>query len=332
MKRTIFLTLFFLGVFTVYAQSIDKASYTELTYDDFMAWLDTGAENRIPVRFKMHLKYDGPSSPGYNFKDGDEDIIIISDTEVNFERGQEVIVYFTASGPLVWDRSIDIIEAYDASRIDSPSDIIDVDDAFWIASPLDPNFPDTDSFVSSPSVSSSPVLSDTTLPNPVPANTDSTDEITLVPSPGRPPDPGPARIRVPPNTGRVVIRIDQDSAGNLWLSLEESGNPPPPNAYPPNPSVSRPAEKSSPPPEVEIIPKISSLNDQKLYKLQVGAFIQKTVADDLAAVLRKEGFSLNHEKSGNWNRIIITGIRGADVGDVAERLGAVGIKTVWVRE
>jgi hypothetical protein len=302
MKRTIFLTLFFLGVFAVYAQDIDRDDYTEITYDDFMTWLETADGNAVPERFKMYLQYDGPASPGYNFKDEGEDIIITSDTEVNFERGQEVIVYFTASGPLVWDRSIDAIETYEVSLI-TPS--------------FDSYPSDSDTFVSSP------VLSDT----------NDINEITLVPSSERQPVPGSARILVPPDTGRVVIKIDRDPDGNLWLSLEENGNPPPPSAYPPNPGASQPAaNSSSPPPDVKIVPNISSLKDQKLYKLQVGAFVHKTAADDLANVLDREGFSLSHEKSGKWNRVIITGIRGSDVGAVAERLGAVGIKTIWVRE
>jgi hypothetical protein len=312
MKRTVFFAMLFLGVFTVYAQSIDKDSYTEITYDNFMAWLDAGAGNEIPERFKMRLEYDGPSSPGYNFKDGDENIIITSETGVNFKQGQDVIVYFTARGPLVWDRSIDLIEADGIEP-----DIIEAHDVSRIAPPFDPYSLDSDSLASSPSDISS---------------AGGIGEIMLVPGPERPPVPGSVRILVPPDTGRVIIRVDQDSGGNLWLSLEESGNPPPPNAYPPNPSASRPAAKSGPPPEVKIVPKISSLKDEKLYKLQVGAFTHQKAADDLAATLRKEGFFPDHEKSGAWNRVVITRVRGSDVGGVAERLGAVGIKTVWVRE
>jgi hypothetical protein len=324
MKRTVFLTLLFLGVFAVYAQSIDKDSYTEISYDNFMAWLDASTGNEASERFKMYLKYDGPSGPGYNFKDGDEDLIIASDvseSEVNFEQGQDVIVYFTASGPLIWDRFIDSIEP----DIIEP-DIIEAWDASRIAPPLDSYALNPDPLVSSPSGSSSPV----------PSNTDSADRdavITLVPGPERPPDSGPVRILVSPDTDRVVIRVDRDSGGNIWLSLEESGNPPPSNTYPPRPGVSPPVVKSSVLREtIKIIPGISSLKDRKLYKLQVGAFTRKTAADDLAATLRKEGFSPDHEISGDWNRVIIIGIRGSDVGSVAERLGAVGIKTIWVRE
>jgi hypothetical protein len=319
MKRIVFLALLFLGVFAAYAQSIDKDSYTEINYGNFMTWLDTRAGNGTSEHFKIYLKYDGPSDPGYNFKDGDKDLIIASDTseiEANFEQGQDVIVYFTASGPLVWDRFIDLIEL----------DIIEVRDASRIAPPLDAYVLNLDPFVSSPSGSSSLV----------PSNTDSADEdvvITLVPDPERPPDPGPVRMLVPSDTGQIVIRVDRDSGGNIWLSLEENGNPPPSNIYPPRPGVSPPAVKSSAPQEmIKIIPGISSLKDQKRYKLQVGAFTRKTAADNLAATLRKEGFSPGHEKSGNWNRVIIIGIQGSDVGSVAERLGAIGIKTIWVRE
>ncbi|MDR0451784.1 MAG: hypothetical protein LBH15_01925, partial [Treponema sp.] len=92
MKRILFLALFCLIVFGAYTQSVDKDRYAEITYDDLMAWIDTESESGMPERFKMYLVYDGPSSPGYNFKDGDDDLIMSSDTELDFEKGQEVAV------------------------------------------------------------------------------------------------------------------------------------------------------------------------------------------------------------------------------------------------
>jgi cell division septation protein DedD len=299
MKKTIFLALFLTAGFTVFAQSIDKNSYAEITYDDFMAWNETNADSGVPERFKMYLSYDGPSSPGYNFKDGDEDIILASDTELDYETGQELVVFFTAVGPLAWDRSIDAIEVYDGSRI-----------------------------ASSPSAPPASSQSGGARP-------------ALVPSSERPPSSGSAQVLLPPEADRVIIEINRESNGNLRLSIESDGAPLPPNAYPPNPSASsRPnafgasqsGAGSSTPAVVKVIPRLPVQGDRKLYKIQVGAFANKSRADQLFIVLQNAGFSPAHEKFGDWNRVIISGIRGSDVSDVTRRLGSVGVKTVWLRE
>ena len=296
MKKTIFLALLLPVVLTVYAQNIDENSYAEITYDDFMAWTETSADSGSPERFKMYLIYDGPSSPGYNFKDGNEDFILSSDTELDYETGQEVIVYFTATGPLAWDRSIDAIETYGNSPIASSS----------------------------------------------PASSQSDEaRTTLVPSSERPPNSGSAQVLLPPEADRVIIEINRESNGNLRLSIESGGAPLPPNAYPPNPSASSRSDASGAPRSgaetpaastVKVIPRIPPQGDRKLYKIQVGAFVSKTRADQLFAALQNAGFSPAHEKFGNWNRVIISGVRGSEVGDVTRRLGSVGVQTVWLRE
>ncbi|MDR0710312.1 MAG: hypothetical protein LBF77_09625, partial [Spirochaetaceae bacterium] len=63
-----------------------------------------------------------------------------------------------------------------------------------------------------------------------------------------------------------------------------------------------------------------------------GAFVNKRGADQLFAALQKAGFFPAHEKFGNWNRVVISGVRGFDVSDMTRRLGSVGIKTIWLRE
>jgi cell division septation protein DedD len=303
MKKAVFFALFLPVVFTVYGQSIDRSSYAEITYDDFMAWTETNADSGIPERFKMYLNYDGPSSPGYNFKDGDDDIILASDAELDYEPGQELIVYFTAVGPLAWDRLIDAVDVYDGSQI-----------------------------ASSPPPSPSPSS---------PPSPGGDTRTTLVPGSERPPASGSAQVLLPPEADRVIIEINRESNGNLRLSIESDGAPPPPNAYPPNPSAASRSNASaafqsgagnSAVSTVRVIPRLPAQGDRKLYKIQVGAFVNKRGADQLFTALQNAGFSPVHEKFGNWNRVVISGVRGSDVSDMTRRLSSVGIKTVWLRE
>jgi hypothetical protein len=285
MKKTIFFALFLPVVFTVYAQNIDKSSYAEITYDDFMVWNETGAGNGVPERFKMYLNYNGPFSPGYSFKDGDEDIILASEKKWDYAIGQKVVVYFTVTGPLVWDRSIDAIEVYeDFRRGRGPA---------------------------------------------------------LVPDFKRPPASGSAQVLLPPEANRVIIEINREANGNLRLSIENPDAPLPSNAYPPNPSASsrlnasgthRSVTRTPPTSEVKVIPRLPAQSDRSIYKIQAGAFVDKTRADELFAALQNAGFSPVHEKFGEWNRVIISGVSGSDVSVITRQLYSVGVKAVWLRK
>jgi cell division septation protein DedD len=297
MKKALILTLFALVVFTAYAQGIDKDRYVGITYDDFMAWLNTGTGTE---RFKMYLKYDGPSSPGYNFKDENDDLILVSEADLDFEPGQGVVVYFTASGPLVWDRSIDAVERDDDSRL-----------------------------ASSPVVSSTDRVSSNQGP-----------QSALVPSSPRVPNSGSAQVLLPPETDRVIIEINREANGNIRLSIEPGGTPPPRNAYPPNPgrSPAVPSPKTTAVPEstaslpVKVIPRLPAAGDRKVYKVQVGAFVNEIGAVRLFQTLSDAGLSPVHEKFGNWNRVLISGVPGSEVSALVRRLSSFGIKTVWLRE
>jgi hypothetical protein len=54
-------------------------------------------------------------------------------------------------------------------------------------------------------------------------------------------------------------------------------------------------------------------------------------AQDTYAVLVRAGFNPVYEQYDNYTRVVIPGIRAADLTAAAQRLGNVGIREVWIR-
>jgi cell division protein FtsN len=68
------------------------------------------------------------------------------------------------------------------------------------------------------------------------------------------------------------------------------------------------------------------------YRVQVGAFTSNGLAQQCFARLLSAGFSPAYEPYGNVNRIVLPGIRAADMALIVQRLAAAGFSEVWIRE
>jgi hypothetical protein len=70
----------------------------------------------------------------------------------------------------------------------------------------------------------------------------------------------------------------------------------------------------------------------KVYRLQVGAYkVEKNAARALSR-LKDAGFSPNYEPHDQYLRVVLSGVRAADVKGYAERIGRAGFGEIWCRE
>jgi cell division septation protein DedD len=68
------------------------------------------------------------------------------------------------------------------------------------------------------------------------------------------------------------------------------------------------------------------------YRIQVGAFTNTGFAQQCFNRLVSAGFTPYYEQSGNVYRVVIVGVRSADIALVVQRLEVAGFPDVWIRE
>jgi cell division septation protein DedD len=66
--------------------------------------------------------------------------------------------------------------------------------------------------------------------------------------------------------------------------------------------------------------------------VQVGSFENRNLARAVYDRLRAAGFDPSYEPYNNMHRVVISGIRAADIPQVARRLGAAGFSSAWIRK
>jgi len=112
--------------------------------------------------------------------------------------------------------------------------------------------------------------------------------------------------------------------------------PPPTRVYiqqtPPPASPVQPAAVQPVNPGIRIIPNLPDPNSGKVYRVQVGAFSQAALAQVCFERLRAAGLNPAYEQNGNLYRVVLSGIRAADVLYTAQRLKAAGFTEAWLRE
>jgi len=102
---------------------------------------------------------------------------------------------------------------------------------------------------------------------------------------------------------------------------------------PPSPAASQPQPaRSQMAGNVTVSPGLPDPNSNKRYRLQVGAFTDQNAAAHTFRSLQDAGFNPVYEHSQNFFRVIIADVPASSVAGTVQRLGAIGIRQVWVRE
>jgi cell division septation protein DedD len=71
---------------------------------------------------------------------------------------------------------------------------------------------------------------------------------------------------------------------------------------------------------------------QATYRIQLGAFSNPDNARQCFARLQSAGFSPFYEQYGSLWRVIIAGVKAADIAQFSMRLQMAGFTDVWIRE
>jgi rare lipoprotein A len=103
------------------------------------------------------------------------------------------------------------------------------------------------------------------------------------------------------------------------------------------PAAIQPALQSAPVPAYSFLPAeikggIPSSGTGKSYRLQVGAYKIPRNAVEAFDRLRQEGLNPAYERSGEFYRVVLAGIRAEEVPAIAEKLGAAGFREAIIRE
>jgi hypothetical protein len=113
---------------------------------------------------------------------------------------------------------------------------------------------------------------------------------------------------------------------------------PSPSAPPPKPALPQPQRiepvSLSLPADVgaAVICNMPDPRNGKIYRVQVGAFKETWNAREAFDHLTMVGFTPAYERYGDYIRVVIPGIRSADIPAVARLIGKVGLKEALVRE
>jgi cell division protein FtsN len=94
------------------------------------------------------------------------------------------------------------------------------------------------------------------------------------------------------------------------------------------------------PPVQNTIPEISAarltppMDPQpgRVYKLQIGSYQQAQNAVAAYTRLKAAGLSPSYERAGDMYRVVLAGVRGADVRDATEKLSTAGFPEAIIRE
>ncbi|MDR2575097.1 MAG: hypothetical protein LBC52_01495 [Treponema sp.] len=149
-----------------------------------------------------------------------------------------------------------------------------------------------------------------------------------VPEPPPPPPPPPAppppptveyRYIQPPPSQVEYIYIQPPAPQVEYVYIQPEPSPPPP---PPPP----------PPMQIRVIPGLPDPNSPRIFRLQVGSYAVHNTADIMAQRIRMTGLQVDIEFYNSFKRVIVPGVRAADVCTIVQILESLGFAEVWIKE
>jgi len=143
--------------------------------------------------------------------------------------------------------------------------------------------------------------------------------------------PDPSQQAQSPSPINITIHnyVGKPQPGQMPEGAAPLGaRPPDPSAPPSFP----PAAASHAAGDSMVMPGLPDPNSNKRYRLQVGAFISQNAAAHTFRSLQDAGFNPVYEHSQNFYRVIIADVPASGVASTVQRLGAIGITQIWVRE
>ena len=98
----------------------------------------------------------------------------------------------------------------------------------------------------------------------------------------------------------------------------------------PAPAAAAPVRSSAR--AASVVPKMPDPSSKKVYRVQAGAYSTTAFAQECYDRLKDAGFSPAFERYNNLYRVVVSGVKAADMQEVSRRLGAAGFAEVWIRE
>jgi rare lipoprotein A len=224
----------------------------------------------------------------------------------NLQNKRQVVVRINDRGPFVAARIIDLSKA--------AAEVVDMTISGTAPVVIEQVF----NLALGPVANPVPVAAPASLPNPVP-----------VAAPALPPSPVPVASPSPPPN----LEPTPATAPNVVYVVETSPESTPVSGQTPAPARPQAAQQTYfPAPAAVIRGGIPPADSNSLYRLQVGAFSVPRNAVDAFEKLKGLGLNPNYEQNGEFYRVVLTGLRAAEIPSVAQTLGNAGFREAIIRE
>ena len=89
---------------------------------------------------------------------------------------------------------------------------------------------------------------------------------------------------------------------------------------------------AAPVPVIRVIPYMPDPDSDIVYQLQLGAYSSSNRTSAVIQYLREAGFTVIQERTGDLDRVVITGISAPNVYNTIQRLGTMGFAEIWIRD